>query len=452
MKKIIAVLISLIMVFSIASISFADEEPMLISTLDGEEDVSIISYVPNRIMVQNNGEYIDFTDSEGNVVEPQIINDRTMVPFRKIFNALGVKDEDILWNGETRTVEAKKDNLTIELQIDNPVAKKTVSGDVSEIKLDSAPVIVEGRTLVPVRFIAESMSKKVGWDNENRTVIIIDTQELKEDLEKSAPKFVEMTKADVVVPETYDMLTKITGTLEYKDKSNKENNSTINLNGTLDMKKGTAVIEISADAELTGKGQMYNLLKEINFTKFDFDIIANESKIYVNSSLLKDQTDGKWVVIEDDSMKEAFTILNDSKATIDTLFDVKEESMNIYTYESLKLTTTLLKAMCKDENIKITEKGSTRTYSLNMDIKSLLDVYKDLGLEIPSDTLSGSIKSTATYKNNIAQTNEGELKMEYKDGNESLSLNLKIDGKISDKNVTINIPSDSQVVSSDSLS
>ena len=42
--------------------------------------------------------------------------------------------------------------------------------------------------------------------------------------------------------------------------------------------------------------------------------------------------------------------------------------------------------------------------------------------------------------------------MEYKDGNESLSLNLKIDGKISDKNVTINIPSDSQVVSSDSLS
>ena len=50
---------------------------------------------------------------------------------------------------------------------------KNESGEETEIKLDSAPTIVNGRTLVPVRFIAESLEKKVGWDAENKTVIII---------------------------------------------------------------------------------------------------------------------------------------------------------------------------------------------------------------------------------------------------------------------------------------
>ena len=445
MKKFLAVCISLIMVFGIASISFADEEPILISA---KEDLLILS---NQIRVQNNGEFIDFTDSEGNVVEPQIINDRTMVPFRKIFNALGVKDEDILWNGETRTVVAKKDNLEIELQIDNTTAKKTIDGEISEIKLDSAPVIVDGRTLVPVRFIAESMDKKVGWDNTYRTVIIIDTEELKADLEKAIPKFIEMTKSQVEVPEKFGMTANITGSLEYKDKTNKENNSTTNLVGTIDVQKGTDILKMDLDAKFSGKGSIYELIKESGFTNFDFKIIVDENKMYMKSSMLDSQTNGKWLVMENSSLKNMFTTMDDSRKGIDTLFEIKEEDMNIYTYESIKMSALLLKTICKDENITITEKGTTKTYEYNIDVKDILDVYNELGMEMSTEAISGKIKSASTYKNNVEDSSNAEIKIEYKEGDELITFELKLDGKVSTKNVTINTPSDSQVVSADEL-
>ena len=41
-----------------------------------------------------------------------------------------------------------------------------------EYILDSPPIIVNSRTLVPVRFISESLGKEVSWDNVNRNVII----------------------------------------------------------------------------------------------------------------------------------------------------------------------------------------------------------------------------------------------------------------------------------------
>ena len=150
MKKILMITFFLSIIFCLNNLVYADT--ILISPLN------------KSIRVQQNGEFIDFTDSQGNVVEPQIINDRTMVPFRKIFNSLGVTDNNIYWDDATKTVKASKDNMEIILQIDNPIAKKTFSGETNEIKLDSSPVIVDGRTLVPIRFIAESMEKKVGWD------------------------------------------------------------------------------------------------------------------------------------------------------------------------------------------------------------------------------------------------------------------------------------------------
>ena len=445
MKKFLAVCISLIMVFGIACISLAAEEPILISA---REDILTL---PKQIVVQNNGEFIDFTDSEGNIVEPQIINDRTMVPFRKIFNALGVKDEDISWNGETKTVIAKKDNLEIELQIDNVTAKKIVDGNTNEIKLDSAPVIVEGRTLVPVRFIAESMDKKVGWDNANRAVIIIDTSDLTTDLEKTIPKFIELTKSEIEIPEKYGMTAKVTGSLEYKDKANKENDSVTNLVGTIDMQKDANILEMNLDAKFSGKGAIYDLINEIGFSNFDFKMIADDSKMYMKSSMLDSQTNGKWVMTESSSLSNIFTTVNDSKNGLDTLFEVKEEEMNIYTYESLKMSALLLKAMCKDENIKITEKGSTKTYEFNIDIKNILDVYQELGITIPTDTINGSVKSVSTYKNNVEDSSNTEIKVEYKEGNETMTFDFKIDGKVSEKNATINVPSESQIIRADEL-
>lgn len=98
-------------------------------------------------------------------VTPQIQNGRTLVPLRAIFEALGA---DINWDPVTRTVTGTKDNTIVTLTIDSKTAY--INGTAKE--LDVPAVIVSGRTMVPARFIAESLGAVVGWDNDSKTVLV----------------------------------------------------------------------------------------------------------------------------------------------------------------------------------------------------------------------------------------------------------------------------------------
>ncbi|MFE5321112.1 stalk domain-containing protein [Paenibacillus sp. NPDC056579] len=96
---------------------------------------------------------------------PFIANGTTFVPFRPVFDRLGI---EISWDEATRTIQGKKEGIQIELQLDNPVA--VVIG--KEVTLPAAPVLVDGSTFVPVRFISEAVEAQVEWDAERRIVII----------------------------------------------------------------------------------------------------------------------------------------------------------------------------------------------------------------------------------------------------------------------------------------
>jgi len=114
-------------------------------------------------------------------VHPQLIDGRTMVPMRRIFEALGA---EVDWDGETQTVTALRDGTVIIMQIDNVV----ISVDGENITLDVPPQIVSGRTLVPVRAVAESLDANVDWDSNARAVVI--THEL-------TPASTDITYGDV---------------------------------------------------------------------------------------------------------------------------------------------------------------------------------------------------------------------------------------------------------------
>lgn len=146
--------------------------------------VSISTQSFAGVNVQLNGNNIDFTDANGQRVDAQIINSRTMVPMRKIFELL---DATVDWEASTRTVKANKDGISIKLQIDNEIAEITKNGKTEKIKLDSKPIIVDGRTLVPLRFISESLGKQVGWDSANTTAIIIDYDYFANRLKEKSP-------------------------------------------------------------------------------------------------------------------------------------------------------------------------------------------------------------------------------------------------------------------------
>lgn len=96
---------------------------------------------------------------------PRVKDGRTLVPLRPIFEALGAT---IDWNGTTSTVTAWLGARTVQLQIGNPVA--LIAG--SPYTMDVPAVIHEGRTLVPVRFVAEALGATVGWDSTTRRVTV----------------------------------------------------------------------------------------------------------------------------------------------------------------------------------------------------------------------------------------------------------------------------------------
>jgi hypothetical protein len=101
-------------------------------------------------------------------VDPFIENGSTQVPFRPIFEKLGLR---IGWNEETKTVTGDKEGLSIQLQIGNKTA--VVNG--VEKQLNVAPVIKAGFTFIPVRFVIEHSDKDVTWHGRERVVYIADT-------------------------------------------------------------------------------------------------------------------------------------------------------------------------------------------------------------------------------------------------------------------------------------
>lgn len=98
-------------------------------------------------------------------VEPIIINDRTMVPFRAIFEKSGAA---VSWDEYSNTASGTLDETTISLPIDS----KTAYVNDKPIELDVAATVVGDRTLVPLRFISENFGAKVSWNDETRTAKI----------------------------------------------------------------------------------------------------------------------------------------------------------------------------------------------------------------------------------------------------------------------------------------
>ena len=118
----------------------------------------------NGISVCVDGKEVSFDTA------PRILNDRTMVPMRSIFEALGA---EVDWNGDVGTVKATRGDRTVILTI----GSDTMTVDNKDVKLDVAPVLRDSRTLVPVRAISEALGVTVDWLDEIKTVSVVTDKE-----------------------------------------------------------------------------------------------------------------------------------------------------------------------------------------------------------------------------------------------------------------------------------
>lgn len=89
---------------------------------------------------------------------PVIMNDRTLVPIRFVTESLG---GTVAWNAETKEVTLVIDGKEIKMTIGKTIEKYGV-----------APVIIDSRTFVPVRFVADELGATTAWNAETKTVTI----------------------------------------------------------------------------------------------------------------------------------------------------------------------------------------------------------------------------------------------------------------------------------------
>lgn len=101
-------------------------------------------------------------------VAPYIKDERTYVPVRYLAYSLGVTEEAVTWDKQSRKVGIYKDGIDISLIIGSPIMQVNKK----PVKMDVAPEITSNRTFLPARWVAEALGAEVDWDNTSKHAII----------------------------------------------------------------------------------------------------------------------------------------------------------------------------------------------------------------------------------------------------------------------------------------
>jgi Copper amine oxidase N-terminal domain len=116
-----------------------------------------------KISVEVDGKALTFADNA-----PMIYRGRVMVPMRGIFEAIGAYVE---YDPASHIITAKRGNEDVELKLGSQIARKNGA----EILLEVRPQVIRATTMIPLRFVAESLGAGVTFDEANKVVRIVTT-------------------------------------------------------------------------------------------------------------------------------------------------------------------------------------------------------------------------------------------------------------------------------------
>lgn len=298
------------------------------------------------ITVYVNGTQVQFD------VQPQLIHDRTMVPMRFIFEALGA---DVSYDGATQTITAKLENpaRTVTLQIDSVDATLEKGGEIYAFKSDVAPSLVDDRTLVPVRFIAEALDNTVCWNGDKKQVNVIDYKELAGQLAAAAPlysnKMMGLSPADYVGSYTISEKTSMSGTEDV--------NTTATLTGD-----GKAVAITAGNQKILYNGT--HLYADVSgFGSAVQQIISPSGAaayIKANVDVANKFTDVTASLPLPLDLQQMFL------GTLGPVLVANEAMVDNTTYGMLQAALTAMGGLFADEHFIVNETGDTKTYELNV--------------------------------------------------------------------------------------
>lgn len=194
-----------------------------------------------------NGEYVSFTDAT-----PKIRDSRSCLPFVAVFEQLGFAEKDMTWDASTSTITATKGDTTVVLTIGKNQITLTKAGQTTVIDADVAPYIDSSlsRTYVPFGLVADALGYKVGWDAQQKTVIIDDVDSI---LAANTATYTVMDKYMAYSKSFYEKNQNVTGTyaMDLTTNDGQDGSFAFGLDGTYDMlTSGATAFQFETDMNM----------------------------------------------------------------------------------------------------------------------------------------------------------------------------------------------------------
>lgn len=238
---------------------------------------------------------------------PFITDGRTMLPFRYFLEAI---DASVDYDDATRMVKATKDGITVSFSLDDTYLDISKSdAEPKRVVQDTANVIKDDRVYVPIRFMSEAFGLNVGWDNTEKTAIVVDIPAYIADLKEKAPVLTQYMEISSTIPESYTT----TFDMTFDFSSNIPEAENINLNFALNTEASVNKDAASADASASLDTNLIKMLSGIDISKLEnvqFSFLYKDSVFYVKTDLVEKL---KEIIPTNEKLKTVSAIVNKDK-------------------------------------------------------------------------------------------------------------------------------------------
>ena len=99
-------------------------------------------------------------------VAPFIFKNYTMIPLRGLLEQMGASINWIAYDQKIEVITEGEDLMLFQIEEDRVYINDT------RYNAQVAPIIKDGRTFIPLRFVSENMGYKVAWDGATQTITI----------------------------------------------------------------------------------------------------------------------------------------------------------------------------------------------------------------------------------------------------------------------------------------
>ena len=348
LKKITALLLALCMLFAVPVAASAETE-------------RVPTAPANSANIKIDGEYLRFVDAI-----PENVSGRIMIPYRVIFEYLGATVD---YDGETGIISGEKDGMRLEMKNGVKTIDYTApDGTKSEIQMDVAPYIKNGRTFVPVRFISSTLGYSVGWDNDMRTVIVIDKDKLFENLEKDFSLMLSTASLSSDPSKTFEVNGDMSMCIHMDTPEGGTTGVDIDMKTAGLMKGMRSVFDI--DMNMSADGETINTTGKMR---------SDTEKDIIEMQLEGITPEGQWedvflsdtgIAGMDSIMGMAVSGASDMTELLVESLSVSEDEYTVDTYEQMEEAYNMAKSVYGDK--AFVKNGNT--YTASFDVKDFIPV------------------------------------------------------------------------------